>query len=361
MKKALTAKSWLISFLALLLATLLILGSAAYIIDPFYRFRYSDNSYFNNTARFPGPGLVRNYEYDTLILGSSMTQNFNMDQFRRELNADPLHIGIGGMGLDELLAYIQLAETVGKCSNYYICIDQYMLTRVDTFKTPDYLFQDHALAKLRYLLSYEVWFRYLPLDTALAALQVFQVPLPSKLQQSTSIDYLGNWEGDFPYGEETVIQNYLQDSYRVSAIEPDGLYTQMTKSIDRLFAGLEGDPSRYHLFFPPYSALFWSNAQHEGYFDIYQDAKRYFLQQAEYYGVKVYDFQSADFISDLDLYRDMTHYGSMINVWMTECFAEDSYLLTEDNIEANIAKLRQIADTFSSTHNWLFTSTPTEN
>ena len=120
MKKVLTAKSWLNSFLALLLAAILILSSAVYIIDPFYRFRYCSNSYFNNTAKFPGPGLVRNYEYDTLILGSSMTQNFDMDLFRQKLGGTPLHIGIGGMGLEELLAYVQLAETVGKCTDYYI-------------------------------------------------------------------------------------------------------------------------------------------------------------------------------------------------------------------------------------------------
>lgn len=354
MRKMLTAQRWLISFLGIFLTVILILSLIAFAVDPFYQFRYEENHYFNNTAKFPGPGLVKNYEYDTLILGSSMTQNFDMELFRQELDAKPLHIGIGGMGVDELLAYIRLSEETGKCENYYICIDQYMLTDAETFKTPEYLFRDDAVSKLCYLFSYEVWFRYLPLDAVLTAANALGVPLPAKFAQSSDIDLLANWENDFYYGRDVVIRNYMNNEYGVSAVETEGLYERMTAWMDQLFESLPGEKERYHFFFPPYSVLFWCDAKSEGYFEIYQEAKRYFLEKAKYYGIEVFDFQAADCVYDLENYKDMTHYRAEINDWMVSCFADGTYLLDADTLDANITKLRNAVDVFISENQGLF-------
>lgn len=353
MKQNIPSKRWLLSFLGIFLVFVMLVGIIAFWVDPYYQFRYNDNAYFNNTAKFPGPGLVKNFDYDTLILGSSMTQNFDMELFRLEMGAEPLHIGIGGLGIDELLAYIELSEDVGKCENYYICIDQYMLTEAVEFRTPEYLFYDDAVSKLRYLFSYEAWFRYIPLDLALTSLDVVGVALPQKLKQSADIDYLANWENDFPVGQDVVIQNYLRDDYGVSSVEVEGLYERMVEWTDKLFENLPGEKSRYHFFFPPYSVLFWCDASKDGYFEIYQDAKQYFLQKAQSYGVEVYDFQSAECVFNLDNYKDITHFRPEINDWMVLCFCTGDYLLTEEVLEENITVLREAVDEFALEYDWL--------
>ena len=348
MKKEISAEKWIIIFISTLLVFALLVGVIAYLVDPFYQFRYGNRTYFNNSAKFPGPGLVKNYEYDTLILGSSMTQNFDMELFRQELGAEPLHIGLGGIGIDELLSYIELSEQVGKCDSYYICIDQYMLTEAVEYRTPEYLFRDDPISMLQYLFSYEAWIRYIPLDIAITMLYELPIAIPVKIQQATDIDFLGNWENDFPFGEDIVIQNYLNDEYGVSTVELEGLSNRMKEWTDKLFGNLPGDKSRYHFFFPPYSVLFWYDAEQKGYFEIYQDAKRYFYQQATAYGTKVYDFQSAEFISDLDNYKDMTHYRAEINDWMVTCFSNQEYLMNIEHLDKNIAKLRDAVTSFST-------------
>lgn len=354
MKKTLTAKKWLKSFFVIFLAATFVLTSIAYLVDPFYQFRYEKNHYFNNTAKFPGPGLVKNYEYDCLILGSSMTQNFDMELFRQELDVEPLHIGIGGMGIDELLSYIFLSEENEKCSAYYIGIDQYMLAAAQSFKTPEHLFQDDPVSMLRYLMSYEVWFRYLPLDAALTAANALKLPLPEKFAQSSDVDLLANWENDFSYGKDVVIQNYLRNEYGVSTVEVEGLYERMTEWTDKLFEALPGEKSRYHFFFPPYSVLFWCDAMQDGYFEIYQEAKGYFLEKAQSYGIEVFDFQSADCVYRLENYKDITHYRAEINDWMTECFANGNYRLDEETLDVNISRLRTAVEEFTAANSGLF-------
>lgn len=356
MKKTMPSKKWLLTFLSIFLTAVFLVGLTAYWIDPFYQFRYEERTYFNNTAKFPGPGLVKNYEYDTLILGSSMTQNFDMELFRRELGAEPLHIGIGGMGIDELLSYIKLSEQTGKCNSYYICIDQYMLTEDVEYRTPQHLFENDPVSMLRYLFSYEAWFRYIPMNVALSVLGQMPIDMPAKIQQAADIDYLGNWENDFSFGEDVVIQNYLRDDYGVSAVELDGLYSRMTKWTDKLFENLPGDMSRYHFFFPPYSVLFWYDAKHDGYFETYLEAKEYFLDQAQKYGVEVYDFQSADFVFDLENYKDITHFCGEINDWMVSCFSKGDYLADTDSIKHSNEKLAAGVEAFADEYAELFDS-----
>lgn len=350
MKKTISPRAWLASFFGIFLALVLLTGLLAYGVDPFCQFRYGDKATFNNTAKFSGPGLVKHYPYDTLILGSSMTQNFDMDVFRRELGVEPLHIGIGGIGAEELLSYVYLSEEVGKCETYYIGIEQYMLADTDEYRTPEYLFREDCLAKLRYLFCYESWFRYLPMDLALWILEQLPVSLPRKVQEAMDVDYLGNWEGDFSFGEDVVIRNYLSNVYGVSSVETEGLYARMTERMDMVFESLPGDKSRYQFFFPPYSVLFWFDAQKNGYMETYLTAKLYFVEKAEEYGIAVYDFQAADCVFDLNNYKDMTHYHGAINDWMVSCFATGDYLADRDRVLQNNRILTAGVQTFSDSH-----------
>lgn len=357
MKNTMQSKKWLLSFLCILLVAVLLVGLTAYWVDPFYRFRYGENAHFINTAKFPGPGLVKNYEYDTLIFGSSMTQNFDMDVFRQELDCEPLHIGIGGIGLDELLTYIALSEQAGKCESYYIGIDQYMLADSIDYITPEYLLRDDPVSTLRYLFSYEAWFRYIPLDAALEVIRHMPVKLPEKVLQAMDVDYMGNWETDYAFGEDAVLRNYLNNAYGVSSVETEGLYARMTGRVDKLFESLPGEKSRYHFFFPPYSVLFWYDAQNNGYLDEYLQIKQYFFEKAQAYGIQVYDFQSADFVFDLDNYRDMTHYRGEINDWMVQCFARGDYLASNELLKQGREKLVSGVDTFADAYRQRLIST----
>lgn len=92
----------MLEVLAMVLVLITLLSTVMYIIDPFFQFRVRDNTYLI-TGGFVCGGLIKNYDYDTLILGSSMTQNFDMDVFREEHGGKPLHVGIGGLEYEEEL------------------------------------------------------------------------------------------------------------------------------------------------------------------------------------------------------------------------------------------------------------------
>ena len=351
------ARKWIISFFAVVLAMMVLLAGIAYIIDPFFQFRVKDNSYLLS-GWFVGSGLIENYDYDTLIVGSSMVQNFDMDVFRNELGVKPLHVGLGAIHSPEIYQLMNAGYDANKAKNYYTCVDLSIFTRDDTeSRYPEHLLKKDILSRLRYLLSYEVWFRYIPVDVSLMLLDRTGVNLPVKFVYSKSIDKLEDWRLDYPessMGKEAVLDNYRNNKFSVSDVDTANLYERMIAHIDNFLQNFDFEKGAHTFFFPPYSSLYWCGAQNSGYFDAYLRAKQYFVERAIECGASVYDFQCADFTVDLDNYKDTTHFRPEINDWMVKCFANKDYFATAENYPTFQEKLIENTNRFRAEYAYLF-------
>lgn len=352
--KAEKSRKWIASFFACVLIIMLLLAGIAYIIDPFFQFRVRDNTYML-TGWFVAGGLIKNYDYDTLILGSSMAQNFDMDTFRNELGAKPLHIGLNAMRTSEINKLMETAYNAGKAKTYYICIDLPKLAEdPKDSRIAEHLLKKDIISKLKYLLSYEVWFRFIPIDISFMLLDCAHIDLPIKYAYSKSIDRLEDWRLDYIFGEKVVLDDYRKGRFGVSTVDTEELYLRMTSHIDMFLEGFDFENGEYVFFFPPYSSLYWCVTQDGGYFDVYLRAKQYFVQQTEMVGATTYDFQFADFSTDLENYKDMTHYRPEINDWMVKCFANEEFIITNNNSRSFQEKLRENTNVFRENHPDLF-------
>lgn len=339
MEKVIESGKWLKIFAIGLIVFLLIISAITYIIDPYFQYRVRDNEYFIN-GRFVSGGLLKNYEYDTLILGSSMTQNFNMNSFRQRLGAKPLHIGLGGMKSSEMIELVNLAESVGKSNKYYLCMDLYNTTSEEKSELYTYLLKNDPISKLRYSLSYEAWMRFIPIDLGIGIAKKLGISLPQKLTRTMSIDELENWNDDYEFGKDIVLNNFKNSSFAVSKVDNTDLLNKMKSHIDIFLEKLQLKNKEVNFFFPPYSALYWLNAQNEGYLESYLGAKRYFVEKATENGYNVYDFQGADLTLNLENYKDTTHYNQDINDWMVNCFAKMEYKVNTNSVGQYEGKLR---------------------
>lgn len=354
MKNTLSAKRWIASFFALTFLILLLLSGFAYWVDPYFQFRAKDNTYFLS-APYVNAGLVRNYEYDTLIIGSCMIGNFNMDRFRDELHVNPLKVESGGLGPDGIAAYLRFAADAGKASRYIVNIDLATFQSAESAIPNEYLMKDDLLSRAKYLLGYETWFRFLPVDCGLMLYKTClgEFP-PGKLSQRTSIDENGAWNLSERFGRDIVVHNRLANQYEVSEVDLNGLYDRLIFKIDRFLSGIDFDSASFTFIFPPYSALYWCDAQDLGYFDTFLAAKNYFIQQLLDRNCTVYDFQAAEETCNLDYYKDSTHYSSALNHWMTDCFVRGDYLVTKENCELMQKKLIETAAIFRAENPDLF-------
>lgn len=347
MKKNIKATRWAAMFFAILFLLISVCSAATYIVDPFFQFRVRDNTYLLN-ARYVCAGLIKNYDYDTLILGSSMIQNNTADVIRDELGGKPLNMGIGGMNTDLMLKLLELANDVGRAENYYLCIDLASFTNTDPTTNQTYLIKQDFLSKLKYVMSYEAWFRYTPVDIGLWAAKTAGIGLPQKFTDTMSVDTLEYWADDYVFGKEETIKNYKSKKYSVSEVDTENLDERMLKNVDSFVEAIDFSKGNYTFFFPPYSSLFWCNAQDRGYFDEYVQAKEYCIKLLCEKGGRVFDFQTNPITMDLENYKDTTHYRPEINNWVIKCMASDECQVEIDKasrqtelIKENTAKFRE--------------------
>ena len=84
---------WIKLFFQLLFLTLLSIMIINYIVDPFQQYRvktFYPISFDIKDQRYKNAGLSKNFEYDSLILGTSMTENFVIDKTEESLNFNKL-------------------------------------------------------------------------------------------------------------------------------------------------------------------------------------------------------------------------------------------------------------------------------
>lgn len=346
-------RKWLTIVACITLCSIMLMLLVSFIVDPLFQYRVKETGYIVS-GRYSGAGIIKNYDYDTIMLGSSMVQNFNTELMNTELHCQSIHIGISGMTDEDQLEYIALANKTGKAETYYLCIDISQFKEKTETNTVDYLMRDDIFSKLKYALFFDALLKYTPLDIILTIMQIYNLPIPQSLYYQTDIDYYGYWGHKFSYSEEGVLSGYQLGKNSVSSVELTDLYKTMTGEIDAYFSKIDQLNEEFIFFFPPYSSLYWANAQKEAYYDTFLDAKDYFIDNCLKRGVRVYDFQSADFTTQLDYYKDITHYCPAINDWMVHAFANGDYMVNQDNQGLFREQLNQNTDLFLERHPHIF-------
>ncbi|MBQ8783673.1 MAG: hypothetical protein IJZ57_07885 [Clostridia bacterium] len=345
-----THKKWAISTISFSLVLLLILSSITFIVDPLYQYRYDKNDKYYLNPQFSCAGLIKNYNYDSIMLGSSMTQNFDPDLFKEKMGLDLLKVNIGGMTVPETCFYLKYINEHSSCKKVFVSVDlQRFAIHPDNaeFNIPEHLINGYS-DDYRYLLSSEVYTRFLPVDLIIKGMEALDITVPSFIKSSTDIDEIGAWHSDFSIGENAVLKSLEKRGYGVSKIEADGVETPVNANVDLLFSTISelNNNTEYVLFFPPYSSLYWIYAKDNGHFDAFCDAKEKIVTLAQQYqNVSVYDFQSFELTTDLDNYRDISHYSKEINDYLVECFADGTGFISDiSQIKANKAGISEKAD-----------------
>ncbi len=337
------SKKWGKCFWCSVIAFTLLVCSLVYIIDPYFQFRVRDNQYFMDVD-YVNPGLIKNYDYDTVLIGSCMVQNFDMEKFNEELGVNAVKIGTGGLGPKGAVQYIDLIKEAGKAKNYYINMDLghfaegynnelaiNMQHKDSMMNEYSFLFKEDPISRLKYSFSYEAWFRFIPVDMGLTVYKLIKGDIPGgKLLSKTSVAHLGEWSDDYDYGEDIVLGK--RDSsdeavygYVLDEAEQDKLLDVMKQNIDNYLYDIDFSSGNYTFIFPPYSYLYWEDAKAENSYDTYEAAKDYFISEVKKNGGEVYDFQDAEITHDLSYYKNTIHYNKYVNDFMIECMADGEY------------------------------------
>ncbi len=342
-------KQWVFNFFLFSVIVLSLIIGMNFIFDPLQQYRAATlyKPHFTN-ARYLTPGLAKSYNYDSIIAGSSMTENFVISDATNILGFNkPIKFSESGATAYELNLVLNIALKHKKIKNILYGLDIYAFSGkpdrslMGDNSLPMYLYDDAYLNDYQYLLNIDT----IKQDIKIALLQKLQ-------EKSVELDYNRMFEWQYRYKEndfnETKIFGMWTDPntrFNEKFKIEDFSFEKLKKSFEHnLLPLIKNNPDvNFYIFYPPYSILAYVDSVENGSFENIFKFKEYiFRVSSQYPNVKLYDFQVAKEVTfNLNNYRDFTHYHQKINHWMLEQIKNENYLVTKKNVVDLNRKLDQ--------------------
>ncbi len=327
------SKTWSILCLFLALVLLITAGTATAIIDPFFHYHapLEQLEYPLNNQRYQNDGIVRHFNYDALITGTSMTENFRTTEFDTLFNANTIKVSFSGGSMGELFQILdQAIRRNPDLKTALLCLDEWFLLSGRNMiladgAYPEYLYDDNLFNDVEYLLNKEI----------LCSNTLNVLDYTAKGKKTTSFDDYGSWV--YPYDAQVVLSNYqrpeIQEYIPFTQENADNLTGNLTDTAIR--TARENPNIQFLYYFPPYSILNWDNHQRTGTLEQTVEAFRLAseLLTAEP-NIQLFSFYTDyETITNLDNYRDTVHHSDQINSLLLQRMQQGEYRLTQDNYE----------------------------
>ena len=340
-------KKFIKIFFSLSLLFLSIVALFNFIIDPYQQYRKPTlyKTFYGGNQRALNTGLAKNHNYNSVVIGSSMTENFLISKVSEIIN-NPIKLSISGGSAHEIFNTL---NTVFKSNNnietVLIGLDIYAVSgKIDRLRYGDnslplYLYDYNYLNDIFYLINF---------DTLKEFVKVITLPIIKKNDLNWNYENMYQWQdkAENEFGKENVLKILKESPIDNNKFDKNEYsFETLKKSFDYNFLALvKSNPNKNFIFFyPPYSIIAFKDWTEK---DILFDIMKFKLYVNEEFSnlknVILYDFQSAiEITTNLDNYKDFSHYHQNINHWMIEQIKENNYLVTKDNIDEHLENIRK--------------------
>ncbi len=323
-------------------ALLIVVIGVVVLFDPFYQYHapLPGLKAILTDKEYQCVGTLRNFDYDALIVGSSVCENYNNHWFDEGFDCTAIK-AIRSYGATADLCYLlDQAYATHELRYVFYNIDPSSLSAsteptYELTKCPMYLYDRRFLNDYPYWLNKGVLLEKIPYMLAYSFI--------GEYDEGNSY----NWAQWKYFGQDLAMGMYtrLPD---VKQMQPETANAaELAGNIALLTAQVEAHPeTTFKFFFSPYSMLWWDNACRSG----ERDAVIYNEKQAvgallAYDNVEIYFYQDdEDVITNLDNYMDMIHFSKDINYEVCDKLVRGEERLTEDNYEERLERMRALSD-----------------
>jgi len=338
-------KIWGRCFLAMLGICLVGLAGLTVAVDPYFHYHkpLEGIEYRLYHERYQNDGVVKNFEYDAIITGTSMTQNFKTSEFDALFDVHSVKVPFSGGGYQEINNNLARALEANPDIKLILRgLDYGMLALPADWSTyskdqyPDYLYDDKLYNDIKYVLNKTVLF-----DGTIGALEYTKAG-----GMTTSFDDYNNWMNGQVFGKEALLALYEgeqpepNDTVSFTKTDYEMLQSNMICNVTSL---VEQYPDvEFYYFFTPYSIYYFNNLYREGKLERQLIIEKCAIEQlVQYENVHLFSFFTEfDMIMDPNNYKDVTHYHEDINSEILEWMATGYGELTLDNYEVYCEKER---------------------
>lgn len=339
-------KRFSVAVIVIVILSLTVFAVPTIVIDPYFHYHapLENLEYPIDNQRYQNNGMLKNFSYDAIIIGTSMTLNFNSEEFDELFGVDSLHVSFLGGSYKELdnnlRAGLKTHPDV-KCVLRGVDLTfldkdkDYMKYELSYY--PEYLYDENIFNDVSYVLNKEVF------DLSWKVLEYTELvrngSIKSK-EENTSV-----------YSKESVLNSFE----RMEPAEEVVLFTEEDRKRvwenvhQNITSTIQSYPEvTFYLFITPYSICYWDEICREGKLDYMMETERTAIEELlQYENVRLFSFaDNTDLICNLDNYCDQGHYSPQINSKMLHWIEAGEYELTQDNYVEHLERLRSFLESY---------------
>lgn len=337
-------KTFVKRFFILCFICMTIVISIILIADPLFHYHAPilNFKYYIGNERYQNDGISRNFSYDGIITGNSMTENFKTSEFDALFDLNSIKAPFASATYKEINDYLERAISYNSeikvilraldldCMALdadYMSLDSY----------PEYLYDDNIANDVNYVLNKSVLLYY--------SFAYWFVPT-IKDKPTTTFDEYANWNAEATFHIDSVLAGYERpekkegESSTLTEEQKQLIYENIEQNVIAL--AKENPDIDFYYFYPPYSIAYFDSENQLNTLEQKLEIMEYVTSLIlEVENIKLYSyFHEFEIITNLNNYMDIVHYDESINSLLLQKMYEDDGILTEKNYVAYFDEIR---------------------
>lgn len=317
--------------ISLTLVLLILVGAFQIVIDPLFQYH---QPWFGlkpvvTDERYHNPGIAKTFDYDNVVLGNSMSENFYISDVDDVFGGNSVKLTMSGSGCYEWSYLLEIIKD-RKPKNILINIDPLVFERPSNefrFEIPYYLYDSNLLNDVNYLFNFSIINSF----TQNSIYQNYNSTVPD-------FNRVYSWYDGTDFSKEVVLENYVRSDINriINTNEISDYQKNITKNFSLLTPYFQLMPdTNFVFYFSPYSMLFWDNEKRK---NCLEKQNAGFLRACEvltsFDNVELYlweDNEMLKIMSDLNNYKDYRHYSEDINKVILKRVKQKNGLINKSN------------------------------
>lgn len=342
MEKENSSKKFIKRFLISILAVAVLIAGTVIFFDPFYHYHkpWCGLKAVLNDKEYQCVGTLRNFDYNALLVGSSVMENNNNAWYDDAYGVKSIK-AIRSYGATADLCYLlDVAYEKHDLEYVFYNIDPSSLvadaqTTFEAAGCPMYLYDKNPINDVNYLFNKDVLFEKIPYQVANSFIGDYD----------EGLSY--NWAKWKTFGEDQTLSIYFRKKDIIPMLDKDVHKDKVQENIKLLTKEVREHPdTKFIFFYPAYSMLWWDGAVRTGERDAFIQSEIMMTEELlKYDNARVFCFQGEEeIVTDLNNYMDSIHFSQDINKYMIEKIIQGQNELTLSNYKEKLNEVKTMSD-----------------
>ena len=342
--RQITGKKWCIFTLSLIFG---IIGGAAllvFVVDPHYRYRapfFYDTVYYELYAT--APHILQENEYDLLMLGTSMTRNFFLENIDKTLNCQSIKLAASGGTIDDLRKFMDIAIDAkgADLKRIVLSLDIYPFNKsTGHWRDFDFMYRQDHWEDYRYLFSRQSF------SSMIYLIKRKVSPKRQRIHQADKNRMFATEYAGKPYGLNAVMRDALHNE-RIHHTQTPYAPEQHRKNLyENMLPVFDNHPEiQFTVYLPPYHIYTYCQSEQFGEADALITQRSAILRELlRRPNVTLHDFQAdCTYVTCHEYFSDVQHFSNVAaQKVLADLVSGRRRITTEAQIVENEKELRAL-------------------